>query len=396
MLELKLGFITQKNGEMKHQTIKAGQLTQILENELGKDLEFNLLTGEVEVKRDPVDTSIVENFYVQLSEWGYTINKTAATDSLLVASQKNSYHPVVDDLKRIENDELIQPIELNKVATNYLATNDRLYDAMFACWLTGLVARAFHNGCKFDTCLVLQGKEGLRKSSLLKALAGNDDWVCDTWQEVQKQLYMAINQCWIYELAELDHMTTKHHQGALKALFSTAIDSYPPPYARGIGKFPRPSVFVATCNRLDFLSDPSADHRRYWIIPLNQDPEKEEYLDIEKLKVDRDAILKAAIIAYRKGRKAYLPQKLQNESNMRNQNFLAENPFMDPLADWVGFRLAPFTTTEALIDSGLRDKERIKDLDLKKASECLQSLGYRKDKHQTQGDAGKKRYWRKT
>ena len=101
MLELKLGFITQKNGEMKHQTIKAGQLTQILENELGKDLEFNLLTGEVEVKRDPVDTSIVENFYVQLSEWGYTINKTAATDSLLVASQKNSYHPVVDDLKRI-------------------------------------------------------------------------------------------------------------------------------------------------------------------------------------------------------------------------------------------------------------------------------------------------------
>ena len=81
---------------------------------------------------------------------------------------------------------------------------------------------------------------------------------------------------------------------------------------------------------------------------------------------------------------------------MRNQNFLAENPFMDPLADWVGFRLAPFTTTEALIDSGLRDKERIKDLDLKKASECLQSLGYRKDKHQIQGDAGKKRYWRKT
>ena len=136
MLELKLGFITQKNGEMKHQTIKAGQLTQILENEIGKDLEFNLLTGEVEVKREPIDTFKVENFYVQLSEWGYEIKKTAATDALIFASQKNSYHPVVDDLKRIENDELIQPIELNKVATNYLGTNDRLYDAMFACWLT--------------------------------------------------------------------------------------------------------------------------------------------------------------------------------------------------------------------------------------------------------------------
>ena len=396
MLRLSKGFITQKNGDERPQRIKVGELTKLIHIEIGETLKLNLLTGEPEFNGTRMDTYYVENFYIPLSELGYEIRKTAATDALMYAAGKNSYHPVVDDLNRIEKDESIQPIDLDQIATDYLGTNDRLYDAMFACWLTGLVARAFHNGCKFDTCLVLQGKEGLRKSSLLKALAGNDDWVCDTWQEVQKQLYMAINQCWIYELAELDHMTTKHHQGALKALFSTAIDSYPPPYARGIGKFPRPSVFVATCNRLDFLSDPSADHRRYWIIPLNQDPEKEEYLDIEKLKVDRDAILKAAIIAYRKDRKAYLPQKLQNESNMRNQNFLAENPFMDPLADWVGFRLAPFTTTEALIDSGLRDKERIKDLDLKKASECLQSLGYRKDKHQTQGDAGKKRYWRKT
>ena len=395
MIELKLGFITQKNGEIKNQTIKAGELVQKLENEVGKDLEFNLLTGEVEDKRDPIDTFKVDNFYVQLSEWGYEIIKTAATDALLFAAQKNSYHPVVDDLERIEKDESIQPIDLGQVATDYLGTDDRLYDAMFACWLTGLVARAFHNGCKFDSCIVFQGKEGGRKSPFLKALAGNEDWVCDTWQPQEQKLYMCINQCWIYELAELDHMTTKKHQGALKAMFSTATDTYAKPYARGIGKFPRPSVFAATCNRFDFLSDPSADHRRYWIIPLKQDPEKEEYIDVEKVKADRDAILKAAIIAYRKGRKLYLPQKLQNESNIRNQNFLAENPFMDSLADWVKYRDAPFTTQGALIDSGLRDIDKVKELDLKKASECLQSLGYRRDDHQTGPRNNRKRYWRK-
>ena len=396
MLELKLGFITQKNGEMKHQTIKAGQLTQILENELGKDLEFNLLTGEVEVKRDPVDTSIVENFYVQLSEWGYEIKKTAATDALIFASQKNSYHPVVDDLKRIEKDESIQPIELGQVATDYLGTDDRLFDAMFACWLIALVARAFKAGCKFDNCIVFQGKEGLRKSSLLKALAGNDEWVCDTWQDVKKQLLMAIGTCWIYELAELDYMTTKHHQGNLKGMFTSQIDQYPPPYARAMGKFPRPSVFAATCNRYDFLSDPSADHRRYWIIPLKQDPEKEEYIDVDKVKDDRDAILKAAIIAYRKGKKPFLPQKLQNESNRRNQNFLADHSFMDSLADWLKHRDAPFTTQGALIDSGLREKDRVTDLDLKKASECLLAMGYQRDEHQTGPRNNRKRYWRKT
>ena len=395
MLELKLGFITQKNGEMKHQTIKAGQLTQILENEIGKDLEFNLLTGEVEVKREPIDTFKVENFYVQLSEWGYEIKKTAATDALIFASQKNSYHPVVDDLKRIEKDESIQPIELGQVATDYLGTDDRLFDAMFACWLIALVARAFKAGCKFDNCIVFQGKEGLRKSSLLKALAGNDEWVCDTWQDVKKQLLMAIGTCWIYELAELDYMTTKHHQGNLKGMFTSQIDQYPPPYARAMGKFPRPSVFAATCNRYDFLSDPSADHRRYWIIPLKQDPEKEEYIDVDKVKDDRDAILKAAIIAYRKGKKPFLPQKLQNESNRRNQNFLADHPFMDSLADWLKHRDAPFTTQGALIDSGLREMDRVTDLDLKKASECLLAMGYQRDEHQTGPRNNRKRYWRK-
>jgi len=396
MLRLPNGFITQKNGDERPQRIKVGELTKLINIEIGEALKLNLLTGEPEFNGTRMDTYYVENFYIPLSELGYEIRKTAATDALMYAAGKNSYHPVVDDLNRIEKDESIQPIDLNQIATDYLGTNDRLYDAMFAVWLIALVARAFHTGCKFDTCLVLQGAEGLRKSSFLKALAGNDDWVCDTWQQNEQKLYMCINQCWIYELAELDHMTSKKEMSALKAMFSSATDTYAKPYARGIGKFPRPSVFAATCNRFDFLTDPSASHRRYWIIPLTQDPEKKEYLDIEKVKADRDAILKAAIIAYRKGRKLYLPQTLQNESNIRNKNFLVEHPFMEPLADYVRDRDASFTTQDALIYSGLRETtERIKDGDSKKAAECLRALGWEKDTHQKGPRDDRKRYWRK-
>ncbi len=42
---------------------------------------------------------------------------------------------------------------------------------------------------------------------------------------------------------------------------------------------------------------------------------------------------------------------------------------MDSLADWLKHRDAPFTTQGALIDSGLREMNRVTDLDLKKASE---------------------------
>ena len=394
MFKLSSGFITQNNGDEKSQLLKVGQLTKLLSNQLGENLKLNLLSGHPEFNGIQMDNYFVENFYIPLSEWGYEIRKTAATDSLMYAASKNGYHPVVDDLNRIENDESIQPIELDKVATNYLDTNDDLYDAMLSVWLIGAVARAFDHGCKMDTCLVLQGREGIRKSTFFQALAGNPEWFCDTWQRQEQKLYMAIDQCWIYELAELDHMTSKHDQGTLKAIFTSTTDTYPPPYARALGNFPRPSVFAATSNRFDFLSDPSADHRRYWIIPLTHDPDKEEYIDVEKVEADRDAILKAAIIEYRKDRKPCLTQKQQTESNNKNSDFLAEHPFMDSLADWV-LSENVFTTANALIGAGLREKGKVSDYDLKKASECLQALGYVKDKHQTSGDAGKKRYWRR-
>ena len=394
MFKLSSGFITQNNGDEKSQLLKVGQLTTLLSNQLGENLKLNLLSGHPEFKGNQMDNYFVENFYIPLSEWGYEIRKTAATDAIMYAASKNSYHPVVEDLERIENDESIQPIELNKVATNYLKTNDDLYDAMLSVWLIAAVARAFDNGCKFDNCLVLQGREGIRKSPFFKALAGNKEWFCDTWQRQEQKLYMAIGQCWIYEFAELDHMTSKEHQGKLKGIFTSDSDTYSKPYARAMGKYPRPSVFAASSNRFDFLRDPSADHRRYWIIPLTLDPTKEEYIDVDKVEADRDAILKAAIIEYRKGGKLYLPQELQTESNNRNSDFLAEHPFMDSLAEWVIGEYV-FTTADALIGAGLREKGKISDYDLKQASECLQALGYVKDTHQTTGAAGKKRYWRK-
>ena len=94
-----------------------------------------------------------------------TVNKIAAADALQTAAQKNAYNPVEEEFISIENDDSIQPIELDQVATDYLGTNDPLYDAMLSTTLIGLVNRTFHNGCKFDTCLVLTGKEVLLKST---------------------------------------------------------------------------------------------------------------------------------------------------------------------------------------------------------------------------------------
>lgn len=387
MIEIEKGWITKEGKEPLDQRLIAGVLSQMLADDYTTQLEYNLMSGEAELNRQPIPTSFIDNFYVYLSERGWRINKNAAIDALLTAAQKNTYHPVVDELKRIEHDDSIQPIELDQVATDYLGTSDPLYDAMLATTVIGLVNRTFHNGCKFDTCLVLTGKEGIRKSTFWKELA-TEDWFCDTWQSKQQDLFMAINQCLIYELAELDGITSVKAQASLKAVFSSATDTYKRPYARGTGKFPRPSILVATSNRCDFLSDPSASHRRFWVIPVKKE------IDTEKVKQDRKRILKAAILAYRNGRKPYLKKELQDESNRRNKNFQAEHPFMEKLSAWVVSEFS-FSGRDALIGSGLRLEENINARDLKEVSNCLKALGFEKDDTQTRVNGTKKYLYHK-
>ena len=380
------GFITKKNGDKSHSRIEPGELTLLRFKVFGKDLEYNLMSCEAELNRVAIPSVIVDNFYIFLSEKGWKINKIAAADALQTAAQKNAYNPVEEEFIRIENDDSIQPIELDLVATDYLGTNDHLYDAMLSTTLIGLVNRTFRNGCKFDTCLVFTGKEGLLKSSFFKELA-TDDWFCDTPMPKSNQdLYMTIGTCLIYEIAEIDGIKGKS-QTDFKVLLSSTKDSYKRPYARGIGKYPRPSIFVATSNRGDFLSDPSSDNRRFWIIPI------QERLDTEKLKRDRERIIKAAIIAYRKGRKPYLRQELQDESNHRNGRFQEEHPFMDRLSVW-GRTRDKFTSIDALIGSRCRSEENLRKNDLKEAANCLKALGYHKKQVRVTG--GRPYLWSKS
>uniref|UniRef100_UPI0040484933 VapE domain-containing protein n=1 Tax=Cyanobium sp. TaxID=2164130 RepID=UPI0040484933 len=384
------------NGKNTATTIKPGELSGLLTTTYRDRLAYNLLRHEVVIDRQPIQGSGVDNFYIPLAENGWSINKAAASDTLIWAAQRNSHHPVVDYLHRIEADPSIAPGDIDTLATDYLGTTDSLYDAMVAATLIGAIARALQPGCKFDTCCTLKGAQGIRKSSFWKALA-TPEWFCDSWQDRPQDLFMAIQTCWFYEIAELDSLTSKKEAGVLKALLSSDTDTFRPPYAKGIGRYPRPSVLVGTCNRDDFLNDPTGS-RRFWIIDLPHDPAKGEALDINRVAKDRDSIIKAALAAYRNGRSRCLTKAQQDASNQRNLGFEAEHPFMARLADWTDkpANQFPFTTDQALSGSACRSSEQIRGNDLKDAAQCLKALGFIQDATQTRRKGqGRVRYWRR-
>ena len=288
-----------RNGEVKQVTSKlyVGQWSARIKQDLNSRLKFNDLTMLAEIDGQPIKGEELENIYIELNERGWDISDKDAKKGFLNAAKVNRYHPVQDYLTRIENDPNVVAADINKLSSIYLKTEKKLYDSMLAACLIGDVQRAFQHGCQMDYLLTLKGKQGIGKSTFWRTLAG--EWFCDSYQESDKDLRLAIGTCWMFEIQELETMTARSVAGKVKALITTREDVFRPPYGSVTEKFPRASIFVGSVNSDDFLRDETGS-RRFWIIEVN------ERVDIEKLRKDRDSIWKAAVIAWRSGRKPNL------------------------------------------------------------------------------------------
>jgi len=372
--------------------LKAGDLSVLLRQQLGQRLRWNLLQKSIELDGRHLPPSLVELFHVDLSEYGYSIGKETAIDVIRRAALANQYNPVEEYLDLIAADMAIEPIDLDRVATEFLGTQDPLYDAMLASTLVAAVARTFEPGCKFDNCLVLKGGQGVGKSSFVKALA-SPDLMIDTTQANEKDTLLAIQSCWVMELAELDSLTSKREAGTVKALLSSSIDNFRMPYGRAFEMCPRFSIMIGTCNRDDFLLDDTGS-RRFWVIDLHHNFAAGSVIDVSRAVAERDRIWKAAVLAYRAGRQWWLSDEQQNESNRRNRGYEQEHPWESRIARWLTlYTPQGFTTEQCLLKSEIRIcEDAIQQKDLQDAANILRRLGYNKTLHQVRA-YNNKRVW---
>ena len=98
------------------------------------------------------------------------------------------------------------------------------------------------------------------------------------------------------------------------------VPTIPPPYATNIDDHPRQSIVVATVNDDQFLKD-ATGNRRFWVIDCPHNPKIGEVIDIDAVVQHRDAIWKAAVLAYRSGRLPLLSREQQNESDALNGSY---------------------------------------------------------------------------
>jgi predicted P-loop ATPase len=130
-------------------------------------------------------------------------------------------------------------------------------------WLS-LVARAFKPGCKVDNMIVLEGAQGVGKSTALQIIAG--DWFAEQHESATNPRAFAeiLQGKLLIEISEMDAFS-RAEVNRVKQTVSCPSDRFRASYGRYAIDHPRTCVFVGTTNRDDWNRDETGA-RRFWPI----------------------------------------------------------------------------------------------------------------------------------
>jgi predicted P-loop ATPase len=314
----------------------AGALTSmistLMENRSGL-IRWNLMSQEVEINAQPLSPHQQECIYIPIQQQGWSAKKTDAKDALVMAASADAYHPVQDYLNSVRN---APKADITRLASTYLRPGDlngdqTIYDRMLYKTLVGAVKRAYEPGCQHDTCCVLKGAQGLRKTTFWRTLF-RKYFSIFRGKIGDKDALLTVHASWALELGELDSITSSTHAGHLKNLLTTEVDHFRPPYAAKAAPCPRPSIFVGSCNRGDFLYDDTGE-RRWWIIPCKTIGNNK--IDIAALALNVDAIWAAAIAAYEDGASTFLSDDDEALNADLNGDYSADNAAEAPVLNFL-------------------------------------------------------------
>ena len=236
------------------------------------------------------DTDYTQTQIWLQSNWA-NVSKNAVVDAVNAACEKQIISPVRHYLEQLPESNF----DIHSFFETYFGVvprdeNEREYIREASrVFLTQACARAVNAGCKADMVVVLEGKQGIGKSTGLRALF-SPDWFKDSLPPMShKDASDYIVGAWCIELAEMAYQK-KAEIEQQKAFLSRQEEKYRPAYKRTSIVYKRRCVFVATTNREDWAVDETGN-RRYL-------PVKTQNIDVAGLKRDRDMIWAAAYSEY--------------------------------------------------------------------------------------------------
>ena len=281
-----------------------------------KGIVFNQLSDGMEIKgavpwehpgrfwRDADDAqliSYVDLNYGTFSMRNYNIAVTKAADD-------RSYHPVREFLDALPEWDKVPRVDT--LLIDYLGADDTPYvRAVTRKTLCGAVCRVLSPGCKFDTMLVLNGPQGVGKSTLISRLAG--DWFSDSLNlsdTKDKTAAEKLQGYWIMEIGELAGLK-KAEVETLRSFLSRQNDIYRASFGKRATPHLRQCVFFGTTNaEKGYLRD-TTGNRRFWPVKTPGGSRKHSW---ELSNEDIRQIWAEVLVYVKAGERLYLDGKMED------------------------------------------------------------------------------------
>lgn len=126
--------------------------------------------------------------------------------------------------------------------------------------LVSSVARVMQPGCKVDEMVVLEGGQGLGKSTCVAELFGFE-WYLETSEPPStKDFYVTMQGHTVVEIGEMQSFS-KADINQVKMAITRRDDKYRAPYERHGESHPRQCIFIGTTNADTYLRDPTGARR---------------------------------------------------------------------------------------------------------------------------------------
>ncbi|CUH95897.1 hypothetical protein P22_1983 [Propionispora sp. 2/2-37] len=240
-------------------------------------------------------------------------------DALNELMYHQHFHPVRDFLNGLEWD---GKERIETLLIDYLGAEDNGYiRTVTRKMMVAAVARIMQPGVKFDTMLVLIGKQGIGKSYFLSRLGGT--WFSDSIKDINhKDIYQLIQGRWIIEMGELAGLK-KADEESVKHFLSKQIDHFRMPYGKNVMDCPRQCVFWGSSNRDDFIRD-STGGRRFWPVRCGvQDVTKSVFKELPDSEIGQ--IWAEAMSYYLIGEDLHLDQHMATVALQEQEKHMEDN-----------------------------------------------------------------------
>ena len=306
------GLELDKSGHVKN---TQHNLTIILENDPNlKGVVFNQLLDGMEIKgevpwkhpskfwRDADDAqliSYVDTHYGTFSARNYDIAVTKVADD-------RAYHPIREFIESLPEWDKVPRVDT--LLMDYLGAGDTAYvRAVTRKTLCAAISRVLRPGCKFDSMLVLNGPQGVGKSTLIAKLAG--EWFSDSLNlgdTKDKTAAEKLQGYWILEIGELAGLK-KAEVETLRSFLSRQNDIYRAAFGKRATPHLRQCVFFGTTNAESGYLRDTTGNRRFWPVKTPGSGKKQSW------NLTHEEILQIwaeALVYVRQGEKLYLSPEM--------------------------------------------------------------------------------------